>query len=122
MPLSREAIEKRAVKTGVKASIKRDHLVTEQELLALRVQTMPTFLRVSLVLTGILSLASCWIGWPSDSFAVRVLEALWGVFAVLFGSFGVRRTLSHLLDSVDAIDLVGSILEMIADAVSNFDL
>ncbi len=122
MPLSPEAIQARAVKTGVKASIKRDHLVTEQELLALRIQTMPAFLRISLVLAGILSVVFCWTGWPSDSLAVRVIEALCGVFAILFGSFGIRRTLSHLLDSIDAVDLAGSILEMIADAVSNIDL
>ena len=119
MPLSPETIKQRAVKTGVKASIKRDHLVTEQELLALRVQTMPAVLRVSLVLLGILLVAAGWFGWPSDSNAIQGLEAVVGILAILFGSFGIRRTLSHLLDSVDAVDLAGSILEMIADAVSS---
>ena len=122
MPLSPETIKQRAVKTGVKASIKRDHLVSEKELLALRVQTMPAVLRVSLVLSGILLVAAGWFGWPSDSNAIQGMEAVFGILAVLFGSFGIRRTLSHLLDSIDAVDLAGSILEMIADAVSSIDL
>ena len=119
MPLSPETIRQRAVKTGVKASIKRDHLVTEQEMLALRVQTMPAVLRTSLVLLGILLVTAGWFGWPSDSNVIQGLEAVSGILAILFGSFGIRRTLSHLLDSVDAVDLAGSILEMIADAVSS---
>lgn len=119
MPLSPETIKQRAVKTGVKASIKRDHLVTEQELLALRVQTMPAALRVSLVLLGVLLVAAGWFGWPSDSNVIQGMEAISGILAILFGSFGIRRTLSHLLDSEDAVDLAGSILEMIADAVSS---
>lgn len=122
MPLSRETLEKRAVQTGVKASIKRHHVVSEEELLALRVQTMPAWLRLILVLLGIALVAAGWIGWPSDSNAIQGIEAISGVLAILFGAFGIRRTLGHALDSVDSIDLAGGILEMIADAVSNFDL
>lgn len=122
MPLSREAIEKRAVTTGVKASIKRDHLVTEQELLALRVQTMPVFLRIALVLLGVALVAAGWIGWPSDSNVIQGLEAVSGILAILFGAIGIRRTLEHALDSLDAADAVGSILEMIGDALSCIDL
>ncbi len=125
MPLSREAIEKRALKTGVKASIERDHIVTEKELLTLRIQTMPAFLRISFVLLGMLLVAAGWFGWPSDSNAIQGIEAVTGISFVLLGLLGIRRTLSHLLDSVDSVDainLTGSILEMIADAVSNLDL
>jgi hypothetical protein len=122
MPLSREILEKRAVQTGVKASKKRHHLVTEAELLALRVQTMPAILRISLALLGILLLAAAWFEWPSDSNAVQGIEAICGIFSIIFGIFGIRRTLSHLLDSFDAPDLVGGILKMIVEAVSNIDL
>jgi hypothetical protein len=122
MPLSRQTLEKRAVKAGVKASKKLDHVVTAEELLALRVQTMPAVLRILLVLGGALLIAAAWFAWPFDSNAAQALEVVTGIFAILFGAFGIRRTLSHVLDSVDGIDLAGSILEMIAEAVSNIDL
>lgn len=122
MPLSREILEKRAVRTGVKASKKRHHLVTEAELLALRVQTMPAILRISLALLGILLLAAAWFGWPFASNTAQAIEVICGIFTLLFGIFGIRRTLSHLLDSWDASDLIGGILELIGEAVSNIDL
>lgn len=119
MPLTREIVEQRAIKAGVKASKKRHHIVSEQELLSLRVQTMPAWLRMTLVLLGAALLASGWFGWPSDSNAVQGIEGVSGIFAILFGSFGVRRTLSHVVDSIDAVDLAGSVLEAVADAVTS---
>lgn len=121
MPLSRETLEKRAVNTGVKASIKRHHVVSEQELLALRVQTMPAWLRITLVLLGIALVAAGWFGWPTDSNAIQGIEAVSGIFAILFGAIGIRRTLERVLDSLDATDAVGSILELIGDALSCID-
>lgn len=122
MPLSREKIERRAIKTGIKISKKRGHLVSEQELLSLRVQTMPAPLRISLVLLGIGLLASGWFAWPSDSNTIQGLEAVSGILLMGFGAFGIRRTLDRVLDSVDAVDLVGSILESVGDALSGLDL
>lgn len=121
MPLSRETLEKRAVKTGVKASIKRHHVVSEQELLALRVQTMPGWLRITLVLLGIALVTAGWFGWPSDSNAIQGIEAITGILAILFGAFGIRRTLESVLDSMDAGNAVESILELIGDALSCID-
>jgi hypothetical protein len=122
MPLSREIIEHRAIKAGVKASKKRHHVVSEQELLSLRVQTMPAWLRITLVLSGVTLLASGWFGWPSESNAIQGVEAVSGIFAILFGSFGVRRTLSNVVEAVDAVDLVGSVLEAVAEAVASISL
>lgn len=121
MPLSREIIERRAIQAGVKASKKRHHLVSEQELLSLRVQTMSVWLRVALVIVGGLFIAACWFGWPWASETARVTEAIGGVFAILFGAFGIRRTLSGILDSFDAADLVGTVVEAIGEEISNMD-
>jgi hypothetical protein len=122
MPLSRTVIEKRAVKAGVKASKRRHHLVSEEELLSLRVQIMPAVLRLVLGLLGIALLSASWFAWPSDSNIIQGLEAFIGVFALLFGMFGVRRTLSNVLDSFESVDLVEGILEVIGNAVSSVDL
>jgi peptidoglycan/LPS O-acetylase OafA/YrhL len=121
VPLSRDKIEHRAIKTGIKTSKKRGHLVTEEELLKLRVQTMPAPLRILLVLLGIGLLASGWFAWPSDSNTVQGLEAIAGILLMAFGAFGIRRTLEGVLDSVDAVDLAGTILESIGDALSGID-
>ncbi len=121
MPLSRKIIEHRAIKAGVKASKKRHHVVSEQELLSLRVQTMSVGLRIALVVGGILLIAACCFGWPAASDAARATEAIGGVFAIFFGAFGIRRTLSRVLDSIDGVDLVGSVIEAIGEAVSNID-
>jgi hypothetical protein len=106
MPLPLSALEKRAVKAGVKASKKRHHLITEEELLSLRVQVMPVLPRILLMLTGGSLLVAAYLAWPSGSDAIRVLETIFGVLTLFFGVFGIRRTLSTLLDTaVSNIDL-----------------
>lgn len=122
MALPQSVIEKRAVKAGLKASKKRHHLVTEEELLSLRVQVMPTLPRIILVLAGISLLTASWFSWPSASDTVQLLEAIFGVLTFLFGLFGIRRTLSKLLDASDAAELAGTALELIGDAFSNIDI
>lgn len=122
MPLSRETLEKRAVTSGIKASKKRHHLVSEAELLALRIQVMPWMWRAFLIVLGTGLIAACWFGWPSRSGEIRALEGIGGVFSLLFGAFGVRKTLSNVLDSTSSLEGIGDILELIADAVTNIDL
>jgi uncharacterized membrane protein len=60
MPVSRDLIERRAIRAGVKASKKRHHLISEQELLSLRVQTMSAWSRICLVIVGLLLIAASW--------------------------------------------------------------
>ena len=128
MHLSRSVIKKRAVKAGVKASKKRHHLITEQEILSLRVQVMSALPRVILVLTGISLLVACWLSWPSESNEIRTIEGISGLLIFLFGVYGIRRTLSEVLDTAaegaadGAADFAGSVLELVWDAVSNIDL
>jgi uncharacterized membrane protein len=59
--------------------------------------------------------------WPFDNLPVQVIEAVVGVFLLLFGIFGIRRTLSEVFDAGSS-ELLGGILEAIGDAVSNIDL
>jgi len=122
MPIPREILERRAIKAGVKASRKRHHLVSEEELLSLRVQTMPAWLRISLFLSGICLIVAACYDWPSHSNSVQALEVISGIFAMLIGAFGIRRTLSHILDSFNGIDLVSTVLDAVGEAVSNVDL
>src|SRR5215217_377215 len=115
MPLSQDIIQKRAVKAGVKASKKRHHLVTEEELLALKVQVLPALPRILLAFGGLLLITACCISWPVADISIRILEGISGFLLLLFGIFGVRRTLGQLLDAYDAGELIGTIIETIAD-------
>lgn len=122
MHLSRDIVERRAIQAGVKASKSRNQVVSEQELLALRVQTMALWLRISLAVLGIGLVASGWYGWPLDSSVGQGLEAIGGIIAIWFGAFGVRRALSQVVDSFDSIgsfDLRGTVLEVIVQILSN---
>ncbi len=121
MPLRPDIIEKRAVKAGVKASKKRHHVVTEEELLTLKVQVIPALPRIILGISGALLITFCCISWPSADSLIRIIEAVAGGLLLVFGLFGVRRTLGELLDA-GASELIGSILEGIVEAVSNIDL
>ena len=125
MPASKAKIENRAVKAAKKASKKRGHVLTGDELLSLRVQTMAAPLRIVLVLAGILSAAACWTGWPTGSFEIRALEGLAGFFLILFGIFGIRRTLSNVLDTIDLADaatFAGRVLDKVVDALPDLDV
>jgi ammonia channel protein AmtB len=122
MPLSPELLERRAIQAGVKASKKRHQVISKAELLGLRVQTMMPWLRITLVALGACLIAAGWYGWPADSNVVQGLEAVAGILAILFGAFGIRRTLSQLVDSFDATDSPGIVLEAIIAIVSEIDL
>ena len=100
----------------------RNEVVSEQELLALRVQTMALWLRITLVILGIGLVASGWYGWPLDSSVGQGLEAIGGIVAIWFGAFGVRRALSQVVDSFDSftsIDLRGTVMDVIVQILSN---
>ena len=112
MPLSRETLEKRAVKAGVKAAVKLERPLTKEELMELRVQSLSNGLRVFLVLSGAALIASAWFSWPYPNGAVRGIEIITGIITFIFGLFGVRRTLSSLFENTD--DLACAVIEIIA--------
>jgi uncharacterized membrane protein len=112
MPLSRETLEKRAVKAGVKAAVKLERPLTKDELMELRVQSLSNGLRVFLVLTGTALIASAWFAWPYPNGAVRGVEIIVGIITFLFGLFGIRRTLSNLFENSE--ELACAVIEIIA--------
>ncbi|MGL4399390.1 MAG: hypothetical protein ACRCXD_05955 [Luteolibacter sp.] len=121
MPLSRKLLERRAIKAGVKASKKRHHLISEKELRSLRVQTLSVWPRICLVLGGVMLIAFSWFAWPATSDGARATEAVVGVLATLFGAIGIRRTLDQVVDTYDAADLVGTVLEAVGEVFSGID-
>jgi len=122
MAISKEQLEKRAVKKGVKASRKLGHLVTPRELLGLKVQVMGTPVRALLVLAGLGALACSWLEFPSTSDVIQGLEAIAGILLILFGCLGIRSTLENVVNGVDPADGLEVILELIGEALSGIDL
>ncbi len=118
MPLSRETLEKRAVKAGVKAAVKQQRPLTKDELMELRVQSLSNGLRVFLVLSGAALIASAWFAWPYPNGAVRGVEIIAGLITFIFGLFGVRQTLSNLFDSHHGLALADVVVEIIAGIFS----
>jgi hypothetical protein len=121
MPVSRDLLERRAIKAGVKASKKRHHLISEEELLSLRVQTMSAWPRICLVIGGLLLIAASIFAWPAASDGARFTEAVFGILSFLFGVIGIRRTLDRVVETSDAADLVGTVIEAVGAVISNLD-
>jgi hypothetical protein len=121
MPVSRDLLERRAIKAGVKASKKRHHLISEEELLSLRVQTMSAWPRICLVIGGLLLIAASIFAWPAASDGARFTEAVFGILSFLFGVIGIRRTLDRVVETSDAEDLVGTVIEAVGAVISNLD-
>lgn len=121
MPVSEEKLRRRAVKAGVRASKKRRHAVSRNELLGLRIQTMPAVARILLGTVGVVLIAAAWFEWPSQSNTVCGLEAAAGIVLVLAGFVGVRRTLAGLIDQSSG-ELIEFVLESIGEIFSHIDL
>lgn len=118
MPLTRETLEKRAVKAGVKAAVKQQRPLTKEELMELRVQSLSNGLRVFLVLSGAALIASAWFAWPWPDGAIRGVEIIVGLITFIFGLFGVRQTLSNLFDTSHGFGLADIVIEIISGIFS----
>lgn len=115
----REKFEKRAVKAGVRAAKRRHHMLSEEELRALKVQVMPALLRVIMVVVGVSALIAAYCGWPWEEGEGRLWEGLSGAAFTSFGIFGIRRTVGGVIDAAGSVDWLGGILEGIADAIGS---
>lgn len=111
MPLSQETLKKRAVKTAVRKSKKLGHLVTEEELLSLKIQVLRAHTRIIFGILGSLLILASICAWPMDSITARVVEFAIGILTLLFSIVGVRRTLEKTLDSIDIVDFCGGVLQ-----------
>ncbi|GEP44815.1 hypothetical protein [Brevifollis gellanilyticus] len=117
-----ERLVKKIEKAGIRASIKEGHPLTEAELRDIKVQVLPSPLRIIFgVLGGIAGLLS-FSSFMQDADGQGFIWASVSLMLLLFGIFGVRRTLSRILDTMDAVDaaeILGHAIEGIASAVGS---
>lgn len=119
MTYREEKFGQRAVKAGVRAAKLRHHMLSEEELRALKVQVVPALPRILMVVAGIAALVGAFCGWPWESIGRQFLLGLAGTGFTSFGIFGVRRTVGKVVDAADSVDWIGAILEGIADAIGS---
>lgn len=111
-----------AQRAGLRMSLREGQLPTKEEVLKLKVQVAPPWARL---ISGGLGLASgfgSWYCFASGLIGWGLGLALLTVLLLCFAAFGIRRTLSGILDGFDAAqaaELMGYILEGIFSAVGS---
>jgi hypothetical protein len=117
-----EKLAKKIEKAGIRACRKEGHILTETELRKVKVQLLPVSLRVVFCLLGVIAALIGYLLFVTGSEGYGFLLALTSALSLLFGMYGVRKTLSRILDSMDAADaleILGHAAEGIASAVGS---
>jgi len=109
-----ERLQRTAIRKGIRTSRKLNHALTKEEILDLKIQILPATARILLITGGILAIGASLAAWPSDSNVTQGLEFLGGLFLLLFGIFGIRRTLSELADLMS-----NKVFEVFLEAIIN---
>jgi hypothetical protein len=113
-------------KAGVKKSLKVGHALSKEELLELRIQILPTAWRIFIaVQAGVCAVVS-YLAFQAEADPWGGVWALAAVLFALFALFGVRRTLSTIVDALAdqtanmvvelALRAIGKVVESILDA------
>jgi len=117
-----ERLAKRIQKAGIRASIKEGHVLSEAELRNIKVQILPNPLRIGFFAVGVIASITSYYCFTSDSGGYGITLLIFSISMMFFGIFGVRRTLSRILDSMDVMDaaeVAGLAVKGIASAVGS---
>lgn len=115
-----ERLLKRVEKTAVRRSLREGHPLSREELLMMKVQILPNPLRVVMGLGACVAGIFSYLNWTWDSPESAWPLAILSVFLFAFAIFGIRRTLSKILDGMDvgtAAELLGAAVEGVVSAV-----
>jgi hypothetical protein len=118
MAIQPEKLKMRAIKAGIRASKRRHHVVSKEELLGLKIQVLPATLRGFLIIAGVAMIALAVIGWPFPADPHQVLMGIGGGVLLIFGIFGIRRTLENVVDSAVG-EGIGALLEGILSGIGS---
>jgi hypothetical protein len=117
-----EKLLKRVEKAGVRRSLETGHVLDRDELLAVKVQVMPDYLRIALAISSVATGVSSYLCWILEEPGGSVLLAMLAFFLFLFAVFGIKRTLSKILENLgDAAsqEILGAAIEGIFSAVGS---
>jgi hypothetical protein len=117
-----ERIVRNAQRAGLRMSLREGHVPTKEEILKVKVQVAPPWARLVSGGLGVASGFGSWYCFTSQLQGWGFGQALLAILLLCFAAFGIRRTLSAILDSLDAVqaaELLGYILEGIFSAVGS---
>jgi hypothetical protein len=117
-----EKLLKRVEKAGVRRSLKTGHVLDRDELLAVKVQVLPDYLRIALAVSSVAAGVSSYLCWTRDAPGWSGVLAILAFFLFLFAVFGIKRTLSKILENLgDAAsqEILGAAIEGIFSAVGS---
>lgn len=112
-----QRIVRSAQRAGLKASRKQGHTLSKDEVLQLKVQVAPAWARW---LSGLASAVTAWGSWTAfggGSWGWGVCLAFLALLLLGFAFFGVRRTFSKILDSLEATAQGAEAVGRVVDAV-----
>jgi hypothetical protein len=111
-----EELLKKIEKAGVRKSMKEGHLLDCEDLLAMKVQVMPSLLRITFGFGSlVIGVLSC-LQWKWDKPGLALVLALVALFLLGFAIFGIRRTLSSILEGMDAAS-AGDLMEAAVEGI-----
>lgn len=111
-----------AQRAGLRMSLREGHVPTKEEILKVKVQVAPPWARLVSGAFGLASSIGSWFCFNSQLHGWGFGQALLAILLICFAAFGIRRTLSAVLDSLDAVqsaELLGYILEGIFSALGS---
>lgn len=111
-----ERLLKKVEKTGVRRSLHEGQVLDKEDLLAMKVQILPNFLRITLGVGAVVAGFCSYLNWNWEDPEMSVLLAVVSLFLFLFAIFGIRRTLSRILENMDA-ESASELLEAAVDGV-----
>lgn len=127
MEKKEERLLRRVEKAGVRASLRAGHVVSREELLNLRIQIIPLTLRIATGVVAAVSAIFSYLHFSAGEFDSGSSLAALAILLTLFTAFGVRRTLSAILendsgaDSVEflkaAVEGIGALVGSVFDGV-----
>lgn len=109
-------------KAGVRQSLKAGQPIGREALLALKVQIVPAPVRWMLAVMAAGAGVGSYYCTKHDSPGWGVLLGLGAVLLLVFAIFGIRRTLSKIVDNLDAGaigELLGAAVEGIGSALGS---
>jgi hypothetical protein len=120
MTRHQEKLQQRAAKAGIRKAKRVHHVLSEQEVRALKVQVLPFLPRALIAVAGSAMIVAAVNGFPPSSNAGQACVGIGGGFVILFAIFGIRRTLSGILDNLSpdvAGQILGGVIEAVVDKV-----
>jgi len=115
-----EKLLERIEKTGVRKSLREGQVLGREGLLAMKVQIVPNYLRIALGVGSMVSGIFSYLHWIWNAPELSLLLAVAALILFVFSIFGIRRTLSKVLEGMDTtsgVELLEAAVEGVFSAV-----